>query len=190
MQGLSRITQIKHKDPIFVLIVATAILFLAFIHGLLPHLPTVFDHSRYSSIECGSQHFVEMFQAKCPVTGGDPGRNYFLGLSATIIGAIMYLLLPLEVEIVFSIVGTFFLGLCFFGTYKLIRLMKVSKYVAVGGASAYLLSPIIISMHGFGGTYLGVLLLPFALYVVWNLLNTGLAVGKKKEALTILAWIA
>lgn len=178
----------NRENFVFGCVVAFVIFFVAFVHGLIPNLPSLFDYNRYGAIGCGAQNFVEIFHSNCPVTGGDVGRNYYTGLPAVLLGSFLQIILPIGSNWIFSIVGFMFITLSIFGMYKLTRLFKVSKYIALSGALLFLLAPKIISMHGFGGTYWGMLMLPFAMYFIWWLLSLGIGNNWKKLLFTLSSW--
>lgn len=161
------------------------------LHGLLPGMagPLAARFMALGAMTCGSQSISALLEAKCAFVGGEAGGVFTTGSPVKIAGAVLFRMLAINIEWVFTMVGVMVISLALFGAYKLIRAMNVSRYVALASGGLYLLLPLTLSMQAFGGTYWGFLLLPASLYSVWRFLQVLPHMGWRGKVATAALWV-
>jgi hypothetical protein len=158
-------------NKVFAASMVLGVFLLLLLHGLLPGMAgtTVSIAPRFMVLgimECGAYSLAALADLKCPLVGGSSGGLLPTGSPVYVAGALLVRFLSLSPEWALLIVATIIMGISLAGAYKLIGSFGVSRYVALMMAFLYLITPAVMSMQSFGGTYWGFLLLPAALWAV------------------------
>lgn len=186
-----------HRDKIILIFsIVLSVGMLASLHGLLPGMirsesgALAARYTTYGAIECAAESFEDLIKLKCSSLGGDvpfrsPTNSPFIFLAGG-----LKMITGISVEYVYSVVALMILTLALVGGYLLNRTVGMRRLVALPLAGLFLVTPILLSLQSFGGTYWGLMLLPFTIYFTWRSwtrLDTGMT--KSKYALLSLAWV-
>jgi hypothetical protein len=149
---------------------AVALAVVLLVHGFVPGLITdgPWDYLLEGDMRCLDQLGAHALTSWCHAYGQPLGYPFLSSGPLAFAGWAF-----MEVTGLGSYAGYLFAGALFDATalaggYGLLRTLGTGRVVALIGALAYLLSPTVVGMGGFGGTFSGVALLPaYALLDLW-----------------------
>ena len=144
--------------------VATFVLVL--LHGMTPWSVGSLDayYMAVGEVQCGTLSLSWLLRDTCVEVGGTAGAPFGNGLPMDLAAAVIARVTGVPVE--WALFSTFVLmtATALVGAWALLRSLGVRHWVAAAGAFAYLLSPTLLGMHGFGTTFWGLALVPAALW--------------------------
>ena len=173
----------KYRKIIVESINAKSLAIAALLLGII--LLTVYIHGFYPSqvgnslpgritllgdIRCGSNSLIDFIDAKCDFTGGDTGGLLFIGFPVSLLGALIDSIPFITTEVSVVFLAAFAYSLSVFGFWKLSKTLNVSSVVGVSLGVLYINLPSVIHMQPFGGTYWGMVLLPFFVMAIVHVL--------------------
>jgi hypothetical protein len=140
--------------PVFVLVLLA--------HGFLPGMVNAGGISYWTqgAINCVHDMGAEALTSNCHEFGEPLGFPLLTGGPVIVLGALLMYLPDVEPYGAYILSGAAFDALALAGGYGLMRRLGVGRVVAVLTAAAYLLTPTVVGMQGFGGTFTGFALLP------------------------------
>jgi hypothetical protein len=149
-------------------VVALAVVLL--VHGFVPGLITdgPWDYLLEGDMRCLDQLGAHALTSWCHAYGQPLGYPFLSSGPLAFAGWAFMAVTGLGSFAGYVFAGALFDAIALAGGYGLLRLLGTGRVVALIGAVAYLLSPTVVGMGGFGGTFSGVALLPaYALLDLW-----------------------
>jgi hypothetical protein len=130
--------------------------------GQLPFLTaatgTTIPHE--TSVQCLANHGLGRWPFSCPDIGLPTGARLIQGLPVVLLGWALTLLPGVSAHLAVEITDVLVLALAFEGARRLLRRFGVGDAVSLGAAALYVISPSLLALASFSGTYWGMLLLP------------------------------
>lgn len=136
-----------------------------------------------AEVRCGALSLSDLLAGTCVVVGGDGGSDIGNGLPMTVAGAVIVRTVGLSPES--AVVAVYFGVMCaaVTGCLMLLRSYAVRPAIGLVAAFAYLGSPTLLGMRGFGSTFWGMALLPAA---IWFVRALGSRVAERLDRWTVL----
>ncbi|SDC94466.1 hypothetical protein SAMN05216410_2609 [Sanguibacter gelidistatuariae] len=135
---------------------------LTALHGFLPSLVGSAT-SWYASIgaaRCGSLSVGSLLDGVCTVVGGPSGAEVGNGWLVVVIETMFMRLLAMPAEWAVASTAFVLIGIAVLGVVALLQDLGIKWPIGLGAAVAFLASPTIIGMAGFGSTFFGMALVP------------------------------
>lgn len=141
-----------------------------------------------AEVRCGALSFSELLAGTCVVVGGEGGSEIGNGLPMTVAATALYRATGMSAE--WAVVTTCFLVMCaaVAGAVMLLRSYQVRPWIGLVAAFAYVASPTVLGMRGFGATYWGMALLPAAIWFARTLAARVAARLDRWTVLVVLGW--
>ncbi|MEX2588150.1 MAG: hypothetical protein WD602_09200 [Actinomycetota bacterium] len=137
-------------------------------------------------IRCLNQTGVSAFALRCEALGFPFGYPVLTGGPLVGVGALLMLIPGVGSGGAYIASSAIWLSIALGAGYFLVRRLGAGPVVALGTATVYLISPTVLGLHGFGGTFFGFALLPA--YVLVDLaMGDALKSNGRGRALTVLA---
>lgn len=111
-------------------------------------------------MRCLSESPVDFLSLSCESLGLPYGYPVVFGGPFAMLGALFMWAFGMGSDGAYTLSSASFLGIALFSGYALIRRLGAGRAVAMGAAVTYLVSPTILGLQGFGGTFFGFALLP------------------------------
>jgi hypothetical protein len=158
---------------------------VVFAHGFLPgrlnDAPSAYLAE--GSIRCLNDLGVDALTSWCHDYGEPLGYPVLTGGPSVVLGALLMYLPGIGSHAAYLVTGAIVDVLALAGGYGLMRRLGAGALVALGTATAYLISPTALGLAGFGGTFYGFLLLPAYAYVDLVVIDAVASRGKRALAL-------
>lgn len=137
------------------------------VHGFFPGLQPdgPWTHLSEGAIRCHHDLGVAVFTSRCSEFGEPFGFPLLSNGPVVMLGALFMYLPGIDAYGAYMLSGASILGLALAGGYGLMREFDVGRWVALATSAAYLLTPSVVGLQGFGGTLLGFALLPAFAFV-------------------------
>jgi hypothetical protein len=156
-----------HGRALFAVAALVALVAVAFVQGVLPGMVygETINYFSEGSVRCTHELGLHAFTSRCHALGEPVGFPLFTGGPLVAVGA-MLMYLP-GVGSLGALTGAqiIFDAVAMLGTYGLMRRLGTGRWVALGTATAWGLSPTVVGLGGFGGTFVGYVLLPTYAYM-------------------------
>lgn len=156
--------------------------------GLLPDAPVTYLAE--GTIRCLNDLGLSALTSHCHAFGEPTGYPLLTGGPVLALGAVLMYLPGIDSYGAHLISLATFDALALLGGYGLMRRLGAPAAVALGAAAAYLLTPTIIGMAPFGGTFVGFALLPAYAWVDLRLIDEVDRRGGRGLAAAIAAYVA
>jgi hypothetical protein len=134
-----------------------------FVPGRVPDAPSAYLAE--GSIRCLNDLGVGALTSWCHDFGEPLGHPVLTGGPSVVLGALLMYLPGVGSHTAYLVTGAIVDVLALAGGYGLMRRLGAGALVALGTATTYLISPTMLGLAGFGGTFYGFLLLPAYAYV-------------------------
>ena len=153
--------------PAALLLALPVLAFVLWVSGFLPGFvsdaPTTYLSE--GSVQCLHDLGASALWSWCHDYGEPLGYPLLTGGPVLALGALAMYLPGVGAPGAFLIGGSIFLAVALAGGYGLLRRLGVGHLVALVGAAVFLLTPTVLGLRSFGGTYFGFALLPAYAYV-------------------------
>jgi hypothetical protein len=136
--------------------------FVLLAHGFLPGLVNdgPWNYLLEGDMRCLNEMGTEALRSWCNWYGLPEGYAFMSGGPIVWFGWALMYVTGMGSYAAYLITAAVFDALALAGGYGLMRLLGAGRVIALGTAAAYLISPTVIGMNNFGGTFTGFALLP------------------------------
>lgn len=136
------------------------------IHGFLPGMVNDGPWSLLleGDLECLDQMGTAALRGVCDRFSVPSGYHFLTSGPFIAVGWLLMRLPGVGSYEAYQVTSALFDAVALAGGFALVRALGASRWVALGAATAYLLSPSVIGMNSFGGTFTGFTLLPAYAY--------------------------
>lgn len=144
------------------LIAPLAVIVVCFANGAFPGMVGSSSIAFFieGSIRCLSESFAAALTLSCDSLGLPYGYPILFGGPLVMLGALIMRVSELGSGDAYTISAAVMLTVALFGGYALLRRLGSGRIVAIATAVVYLVSPTILGLRNFGGTFFGFALLP------------------------------
>jgi hypothetical protein len=144
-----------------------ALVAVAFVQGVLPGMIFAESINYFSegSVRCMHELGLGALTSRCHAFGEPVGFPLFSGGPLVAVGALLMYLPGVGSLGALTGAQVIFDAAAMLGAYGLMRRLGTGGCVALGTAAAWGLSPTVVGLGGFGGTFVGYLLLPAYAYM-------------------------
>jgi hypothetical protein len=162
------------------------------VHGSGPGLlnTTGWDYLIEGDMRCLANMGVHALTSSCDAFGGSAGYPFLTSGPIVYLGWAFIELTGMSSYSAYVIAGVVFDAVALAGAYGLLRILGVRHAVALIASVAYLISPTIVGLRDFGGTFTGMTLLPALALVDLLAIRAFERGGRKRIAATVGAYAA
>jgi hypothetical protein len=156
------VIDLERRRGLVVLAAAVPLLALVLlVDGLLPGMVTdgPWAHLTLGAIQCVHDLGLRALTSRCGDVGQPLGFPFLSNGPVVYLAALLSHLPGIGRYAAYLLSGAAFQALALGGCYGFVRALGTGRAIALGAAVAYLLSPSVVGLQGFGGTFTGVSLL-------------------------------
>ena len=155
-------TGLTGRKALRVLAYLVVLLGCLLLSGQLPMLTastaTTIPHESF--VQCLANHGLGRWPLSCPDIGLPTGSRLMQGLPVLLLGWALTMLPGISAHVAVEITDVLVVVLALEGARRLLRRFGVGDVVSLGAAALYVVSPSVLALVSFNGTYWGMLLLP------------------------------
>ena len=140
------------------------------------------------AVQCLANHGLSRLPVSCPEVGLPTGERLIQGLPVFLIGWAFTELPGVSAHAADVLTDMLVVLLALLGARSLLRRFGVGEWVSLAAAAAWVVSPSMLALVSFGGTYWGLLLLPAILTADALLLEQWCRAPGRRRALVLAAW--